>query len=737
MQAWDVKKEAINPSRWCHLETDGLGNSTCDCSEFKSQIECVHTLLHQHDHSLHFSLPDYYEPLADSGVVLVLVAFSHRLIYSTRVYADALLSGLMDDDGNTHLGEAADDLIPDLAQDKAVFALATRMEAVSHAPRGAPAHCRIKADDEADGFPIFPSSLPTPPILYLDEHARCSCGQTRASLPDPTVRGVLSPFRLYTLTGTVDVEIETIPCPRCKAAKRRIGPDLVKVGYWNWNNNDGFPRETMDDFISQYTRSETSFIAFRANTIDRYKSHSSPHPFISDPTFRRAFFAFVRVLRLETKMRCPRCGPNCEATTWDGCVIGTTKKYATGNLRPPTHTDAESVSHPGVIPVPKKSLEAEDLGISKPQLKSFVDAMEGWIGREKGPRALPMPVDVTAALEELGTVRDDAERISSILDFVVLFAATERGPLRSAYRTLLRQIISDDMVLQIIPFPSYTLIDSYVLGGPATRELARLVPAVGTIFTALAHAGLSTPPPPPFISILVSLKARSKRYFTTLVANHTERVEGTTPSEPPAARGDYKITGSCYDGEEQRRRPKYPGLANDGGAEKVVEMDSCRKFYAQYGKKSGIIGGICGGWCPHGVCVGFHFMPHAEGRNDIFSALLTFWAVAPLIIIYDFACQLAQYCMVREPLFFKNSRFYVDELHAHGHTSCSSACFLAPAMKQDPSLRTLNSSAAECAHGTLARTKKSLSYMNEEHGLLFMWVMIQVWNRRKIAALES
>ncbi|KAL8276764.1 hypothetical protein RQP46_010820 [Phenoliferia psychrophenolica] len=230
MQTRDVKKEAINPSRCCDLATDGLGNSTCDCSEFKSQIECVHTLLHQHNHSLHFSLPDYYEPLADSVVVLVLVAFSHRLIYSI-----------------------ANDLIRDLAQDKAIFALATRMEAVSHAPRGTPAHCRIKADDEADGFPIFLSSLPTPPILYLDEHARCSCGQTRASLPDPTIRGVLSPFRLYTVTGTVDVEIETIPCSRSNAGRRRIGPDLVKLGYC-WNNRDGFPRETMDDFISQYTR---------------------------------------------------------------------------------------------------------------------------------------------------------------------------------------------------------------------------------------------------------------------------------------------------------------------------------------------------------------------------------------------------------------------------------------------------------------------------------------------------
>lgn len=58
-------------------------------------------------------------------------------------------------------------------------------------------------------------------------------------------------------------------------------------------------------------------------------------------------------------------------------------------------------------------------------------------------------------------------------------------------------------------------------------------------------------------------------------------------------------------------------------------------------------------------------------------------------------------------------------------------------MAQDPILRQVNGSAAECARGTVGRIQKSLSYMNEEHGIQQMWVMIQVWNGRKLKAMAA
>lgn len=83
-------------------------------------------------------------------------------------------------------------------------------------------------------------------------------------------------------------------------------------------------------------------------------------------------------------------------------------------------------------------------------------------------------------------------------------------------------------------------------------------------------------------------------------------------------------------------------------------------------------------------------------------------------------------------LVFRNNRFYIDELHAHGHTTCSSACLIAPVMQRDSVLHQVNTSAAEGAHAFISRIEKSLSYMNEQHAILSMWIMINVWNRKKL-----
>jgi hypothetical protein len=136
-------------------------------------------------------------------------------------------------------------------------------------------------------------------------------------------------------------------------------------------------------------------------------------------------------------------------------------------------------------------------------------------------------------------------------------------------------------------------------------------------------------------------------------------------------------------------------------------------------------------WCPHVVCVGFHAIPECEGRNDVFSAIFSYWEVAPEVIIYDFACQLAPYCLAREPQFFKDTLFVVDQMHANGHNYCSQACFVSNYMQVRPSVMFVNSSAAEAANSGLNRIRKSLSYMGERHASLFTYVYMSVWNRRK------
>jgi hypothetical protein len=142
-------------------------------------------------------------------------------------------------------------------------------------------------------------------------------------------------------------------------------------------------------------------------------------------------------------------------------------------------------------------------------------------------------------------------------------------------------------------------------------------------------------------------------------------------------------------------------------------------------------GGIMAVWCKHMICVGWHCIPLGEGRNDAFSALYTHWQKAPRIVIYDFACALAPYCMVREPAFFKDTLFLIDEFHSKGHTRCTAACMTSTYRKYMPEIMKLNTSLAECGNAGMQRVKKPVSYMSQRHAAAYVGAFLQVWNRTR------
>lgn len=181
-----------------------------------------------------------------------------------------------------------------------------------------------------------------------------------------------------------------------------------------------------------------------------------------------------------------------------------------------------------------------------------------------------------------------------------------------------------------------------------------------------------------------------------------------------------------------RHRPHYPSLkydrqADPGGA----RGDKCSKYYSQYGEQR-LTGGIMCAWCTHSICYGFHCIPRGEGRNDVFSAIVTRWPKPPKTIVYDFACALGPYCMTREPDMFADTLFVIDQFHAKGHSKCSPAAFLSTYSEIDPRLGVINSSAAECGNGGIRRIRKSVSYMAQDRAIMYTKVFVAIWNRLKI-----
>lgn len=199
---------------------------------------------------------------------------------------------------------------------------------------------------------------------------------------------------------------------------------------------------------------------------------------------------------------------------------------------------------------------------------------------------------------------------------------------------------------------------------------------------------------------------------------------------PPASTPrDWGTTGCYYGRPPVRYRLYYEGQDLDMSVNHA-ESGTCRKFYLSYAKQN-LTGGLMALWCPHLICLAFHKIPYAEGRNDVFSALFTYFAKAPETVIYDFACQLGPYCMSREPLHFKDTCFGVDQLHAKGHFGCSQASFMSNYMQVRPEVMNVNTSAAEYSNSGLSRIKKSVSYMDQKHAILYTYVYLCVWNRRR------
>ncbi|CAD6912608.1 unnamed protein product [Tilletia controversa] len=327
------------------------------------------------------------------------------------------------------------------------------------------------------------------------------------------------------------------------------------------------------------------------------------------------------------------------------------------------------------------------------------------------------------------------------------------------WRNLIQQLAAEEGVLQLCRPLSVPLLrslgsDTVTLASTTFSQqatsLARHCPAIGLLLLAyqdqFAHPSLAIVK---IRFLLVKTAALVVHQLLVLGVVESNAVETRRPSNPAvtvdadqAEEVPFFQSGVLYGAKPVRERKWYSKIEDKGGIHvddsiqqdnEAMGSDHCRKYFTAYvtAKRTG---GLMALWCRHLICVGLHAIPKAEGRNDVFSAIYRFWPVAPEVIVYDFACQLAPYSLHREPEFFQNTLFVVDQMHQHGHTKFSTSSFLSTYMGVNQDLHRLNSSAAESGNAGLARIKKSVSYCSQEHALALVEHFLSIWNRKR--ALE-
>ncbi|KAL9935199.1 hypothetical protein V8E36_006275 [Tilletia maclaganii] len=635
----------------------------------------------------------------------------------------------------------------------------------SSSPRRLPRFCQLAWELALEPDPIPLDKLLE--VLPFEGLGRCGCGEQY----NPSVTTSVRTCTIFHSHGAVKKLIEVQQCScRRRGETRTIGPDLASFQLFNWSVDLVFTHELLHSYTSQLAASPTPLSAFHTTVSDAYAEHRCSIPFVAKSTFIKVYFAFIKLQDAEVTFACPLCGPTPSVVIADGVVLSHSSKLRHELLRPPTTATGQSNARalPGKVlqPVPSSRLRealrevSQSLAVSDTTRRSL--AMSSF--RDM----------VTIALPTLHPQRAQVlQAIQALLDQICQPELLRNLDLTSAVRFVVRELAAEEGIWQMCrpntvvwlrrlasestPFPSSTsdqISTSLAHLSPSLGHLARLLQDYGRSNTSLLSPAVMKLRP--LLSALADLVVLQHVWFGVQEGDVVSTVLDSQSAADTTQPIPYAQSGSLYGAEQCRQRPvyvKFGEKADSLGSGDALPLGDtpgpCKKYFANYVSQRQT-GGIMALWCRHLICVGFHIIPRCEGRNDVFSAIFTRWPTPPTTIIYDFACQLAPqlrtefrehpyapYCLAREPTFFKDVLFVVDQMHQHGDATCTSSSFLSTYMLTNPDLQHVNSSAAEWGNAGLARIRKSVSYCAQEHAMLLIKQFLSVWNRKRMLLMEK
>jgi len=512
----------------------------------------------------------------------------------------------------------------------------------------------------------------------------------------------------------------------------------------------GIGEELFWDFHGWFNFGKLSFTKFCSQKTEQYKS-TNPNslPFVSNHTFIELFFSWVVRLGIDFRKEVdPWCGYDPTVLACDGTHIGVSLKLQ--DLQDPiTRSELEDQQLPAIhkkddrcfLPYPQRdtfSSVAEYeraklctrnarfhlLTLCSRILKEDIELFEIEDDKDRAEAERKEESDrqdMFATLVRLGLNEENS--------FITKFIAKElplniQGPAAKVLKMLLK---TDAAISNLLPFRYHQeLKECLDAAETCSPNLDKFIKQVRFFGTHLAD--------------LIKVSARSEhsilvvnflRYLLNEVVTLHSQDRDTAPAVPiphtynPPSGTAYYFTET---GDKLREQPCY--LINDT-IDKKSKGETCTKIFPKV--SSGGFGYMFLFFCPiHGHCYGFHLVDGAEGRKDPFSALYKYKPSPPEELFYDFACQLNEYCLNREPMFFRMMRVWHDIFHGFNHICVP--CFKSTRVL---GLTHVNSEICEQFNSYLQSIKYTGSHLSQINFMLFSQFMIFLWNRQKTERFKA
>ncbi len=508
----------------------------------------------------------------------------------------------------------------------------------------------------------------------------------------------------------------------------------------------GIGEELFWDFHGWFDYGKLSFTKFCSQMTHHYQStHPNSAAFMSNHTFIELFFSWIVRMGIDFRQEVdPWCGYDPKVLACDGTHVGvslrmqnlkepiTQPELRDQKLKPkhkknqrcflpyPQKGKFSSVAQWNQVRVCTVTARNHLFTLCCRELKEifFVIDAKDEKEREKHEREELLCMD--ALLQTLDRLKLETEGIAR---FVNLFIKKELHPsvMTPAAKLIKLLLKADAAVSVLLPFWSHTLLQECLEAVESNSSDLCLklekFKLYGLEVAELLDAGAS--------ENTAEVVGFLKELLQTVIDVHSTDREAAPPRQIPHTYNP--PSGICYyfteHGCKVREVPSYE--INPPKKGKNHRVPPCTKVFPKV--STGGFGYLFLFFCPfHGHCYGFHLVDGGEGRKDPFSALYKYKPTPPTDLFYDFACQLDEYCLNREPAFFKWMRVWHDLFHGCNH-------FCVPCFKSTRvlGLTDANSEICEQFNSYLQSIKFTGSHLSQPHFMLFTQFMVFLWNKEK------